>query len=342
MARKMLVFDFKPSERKFFEDNIFEDFNISFFEEKLTEKILKKIPSDELENTEIISLFIYSKIHSEILDAFKNLNIIATRSTGFNHINIEECLRRNVAVVNVSDYGTRTVVQYTIGVMIALVRKLLPAIWDMRNFENHSDDYIGNNLNALTLGVVGTGAIGTNICRFASFEEMKILAYDIHPKAELKEKYNVEYVDLEKLIVESDVITLHLPYSEDNYHMFSAKEFDKMKKTAYFINTSRGEIVDTYALYNSVKDKKIQGCALDVGECEDLSFGMEDFMDKIPGATQNCLGRAFVLQKMMELPNVIITPHISYGTEEAIQCILETTMKNITEFYKGNRQNRIV
>lgn len=342
MSKRMLVFDFKKSERGFFEKQKFEDYDISFFEGSLNEKTVKNVALNDLENTEIISVFINSNITREVIEAFKKLKIITTRSTGFNHINLEECVKHNVAVTNVADYGAVTVVQFTYGVIIALVRKIVPALFDMKKLENNYESYIGHDLNALTLGVVGTGIIGSNMCKVANSLGMKILAYDIKQDKEVAEKYNVEYVKLDDLIKASDIITLHIPYKDENYHMFSHREFDMMKDNAYFINTSRGELVNTYALYKALLDKKIQGCALDVGECEYFSFDMGHFLQKIPETTHNCLGRSLVLQKMIELPNVIITPHIAHSTTEAIQNILETTMNDINFYYKGKKSNRVI
>jgi len=342
MAKRMLVFDFKKSEMGFFETKKFEDYDISFFEESLNEKTVKNVALEDLDNTEIISLFINSRINKEVLELFKKLKIITTRSTGFNHINLEECLKHNVAVTNVTDYGALTVVQFTYGVIIALVRKIIPSLSDMKKLENHSEDYIGHDLNALTLGVIGTGVIGSNICRVASTLGIKTFAYDIKQNREVVEKYNTEYLKLDDLIKNSDIITIHIPYNDENYHMFSHREFDMMKDGAYFINTSRGELVNTYELYKALISKKIQGCALDVGECEYFSFDIDNLLQKIPETTHNCLGRTLVLQKMAELPNVIITPHIAHSTKEALQSILETTMKNIKSFYEGNMLNRVI
>lgn len=342
MAKRMLVFDFKQSEQSFFDSHEFNDYDMSFFEGSLNEKTLKSVSLQDKENTEIISLFFTSHVNREVLEAFKKLKIIATRSSGFNHINLEECLEHNVAVTNVKEYGAMTVCQYTFGLIITLVRKIIPALFDMKQMKNNSENYIGRDLNALTLGIIGTGAIGSRVCSFANFIGMKLLAYDIHPNKELVDKYNVQYVDFDTLLQNSDVITLHLPFNDENYHMISSREFEKMKDTAYLVNTSRGELVNTYALYLALTNKKILGCALDVGECEDLTFDMENILPKIPENTHNCLGRALIVQKMVELPNVIITPHIAYSTTEAISDILETTMNSIKAFYEQKKLNRVI
>lgn len=342
MVKRMLVFDFKASEKSFFESKTFADYDISFFEGSLNSTTLKNVSLDDKANAEIISVFLTSRINGEVIEAFKSLKIIATRTTGCNHINLEECLENDIAVANVTEYGERTVVQYTFGLIIALTRKIIPALFDMKCLQNNPENYVGRDLNALTIGVIGTGLIGSKICKVANYADMKVLAYDINPNPDLVEKYNVEYADFEYLIKNSDVITLHLPYNDENYHLFAKREFEQMKSKAYLINTSRGELVDTHALYKALIDKKIQGCALDVSECEEFVFDMDNFMQKMAETSHNCLSRALIIQKMLELPNVIITPHIAYKTEEAILDILETTMQNIEAFYKGKKINRVV
>jgi len=342
MSKRMLVFDFRSGEKEFFDTKDFLDFTITFFEGSLNEKMLKKISFEDKKNTEIISVFLSSNIDKKILDEFENLKIIATRSTGFNHINLEECKLHSVAVTNVTKYGAKTVAQYVFGLIIALVRKIIPAFLDMKKLQNHPQNYVGNDLDALTLGVIGTGEIGSNLCKIADFVGMKILAYDLVKDDELVQKHNVEYVDLKTLLKDSDIVSIHLPYNDGTYHIISTEELELMKPSAYLINTSRGELIDTNSLYQALTNNVINGCALDVGECEDFSFDMDHFWQKIPQTTRNCLARALVLQKTIELPSVIITPHIAYSTKEAVKTIVETTAKSIKDFYEGKRTNRIV
>lgn len=340
--KKLLIFDYKNSEKSFFKTLKLDGFEIKFFEERLNEDTVKKISEEDKQNAEVVSMFITSDVNKDVLDEFKNLKLIATRSTGYNHIDLKECTNRGIAVANVSSYGETTVAQYTMGLIIALIRKIIPAFLDLKRMENRSQEYVGRDLNSLTVGVLGTGAIGTKVCKIANAFDMKILAYDFKPNCELSSKYNVEYTDLDTVLSQSDIISLHVPYNDSNYHFIDKKKINKMKQGAYLINTSRGELIDTKALYQALIDKKLTGCALDVGECESFSFDTENLLENIPGTSANCLARAFITQKLIELPNVIVTPHIAYNTEEAIQTILETTIKNIEFFYKGEASNRIV
>lgn len=340
--KKMLVFDYKDSEKSFFKELKLDNFEIKLFSESLNEYTLKNISCEDKENAEILSTFITSQVTKNVINEFKNIKLIATRSTGYNHIDLDECKNRNIAVANVSRYGETTVAQYTFGLMLALIRKIVPAVMDMRRLENKANEYVGRDLNALTIGVLGTGAIGTKICELSHAFEMNILAYDFKPNEELAKKYNVNYVDKDTLLKESDIVSVHVPYRPENHHFISKKEIDKMKDGAYLVNTSRGELVDTNAVYQAMLDKKFAGVALDVGECESITFASEPILEKIPEISANCLGRALITQKLIELPNVIVTPHIAYNTEEAIETILKTTIANIKAFYNGEKLNRIV
>jgi D-lactate dehydrogenase len=342
MRKKILVFDFKASEKSFFEKKQFEDFEISFFEFPLNDSTIKQIPQSHIDGAEIVSIFISSALTKAVLNNFKSLKLVSTRATGYNNVDLDECKNREIAVVNVAKYGETTVAQYTFGLLVAMVRKIIPAVIDMKNGSNNAPIYVGRDLNAITLGVLGTGSIGAAFCKIAHGADMKILAYDFKPNPELAENYGVEYVDKETLLKNSDVVSLHVPYNQANHHFISKKELEMMRTGSYLLNTSRGELLDTKELYQALADKKLAGAALDVGECESFSFDMLNFMEKIPNTSADCLARALVTQRLIELPNVILTPHIAYNTQEAIETILESTFKNIDDFYNGLKTNRIV
>lgn len=342
MKKKLLFFDYKPNEHDFFNSKDFSAFDISFFDFPLNDLTLDKVAPEDIEDAEIVSVFITSALSDSVIQRLKKIKLVCTRSTGYNNIDLETCKRLDIAVINVAKYGETTVAQYTFGLLIAIVRKIIPAVVDMKNGINNAQIYVGRDLNAITLGVLGTGSIGAAFCKIAHGADMKILAYDFYPNQELVEKYGVKYVDKETLLKNSDVISLHVPYNKENHHFISKTEIDMMKTGAYVLNTSRGELLDTNELYRALADKKLAGAALDVGECEALSFDMSGFIDKMSGTSPDCLARALVTQRLIELPNVILTPHIAYNTQEAVDTILETTFKNIDDFYNGLRTNRIV
>lgn len=341
MTMNMIVFDLRDSEKKFFEKNKFQDFNITFFSESLNENFVQTLSEDLLENTNIISVFITSDVTREVIDKFKNLRIISTRSTGYDHVCVNSCQYKNIAVTNVVNYGETSVAQYTFGLIIALIRKITKADRVMRKLEIPSGDFIGRDISKLTLGVVGTGAIGSAVCKIGKSFNMKLLGYDINQKQELVDKLELEYVALEELVQNSDIITLHLPYLSDNYQMFNDELFSKFKENSYFINTSRGELVDVAALYKHVENGRIKGAALDVLTCESVCFNCSQFSQKMNG-NMDCLNEALYVEKLMKYDNVIITPHIAYETQDSIDYILEKTMENIKNIIVGDKLCRIV
>jgi len=338
----MIVFDFREAEKKFFEENNFQDFNITFFSESLNKNFVETLPEDLLENTNIISVFITSDVTDEVIDKFKNLRIISTRSTGYNHISVNSCQYKNIAVTNVVNYGETSVAQFTFGLIIALVRNITKADRVMRKLEVPSGDFVGRDLSKLTLGVVGTGAIGSAVCNMGKNFGMKLIGYDINPKSELVENLKLNYVSLEELVQNSDVVSLHLPYTGDNYHMFNHDLFTKFKENSYFINTSRGELVDVEALYNQMENKRIAGAALDVLTCESLCFNCYQLSQKMNGNNLDCFKEALYVEKLTKSGNFILTPHIAYETQDSIDYILEKTMENIKNIIVGDKLCRIV
>ncbi|MBE7712347.1 MAG: hypothetical protein E7Z87_01230 [Cyanobacteria bacterium SIG26] len=336
MACRMLFFDYRQSEESFFDRNSFANFDIKFFTESLNEKTLEKLSEEDFEKTMIISVFIHSIVDENIVSRFKNLRVISTRSTGYDHIDINSCVGKNIAMLNVGSYGNISVAQFTIGVMLTLVRNLKKAIEIQNSNFMLKDVLTGRDLNTLTLGVVGTGDIGSAVCNLARVFGMKILAYDIVLNYELQAA-GVEYVELNELLQNSDVVSLHLPYTKDNYHMFSQKEFELMKNNSYFINVSRGELVDNEVLYNVAKTGKFNGLALDVVACVD-----ESSLDNFDKSSIDCLSTSKIIQDMAKLPNVLLTPHMAYDTQEAVEFILAETFKGITDCLTGGKGYRIV
>lgn len=334
---KMLFFDYREQEEKFFDSFNDTDFDITFYKNNLTE--MTELTEEEYNETEVISVFVCSQVTEKLINKFKNLRIIATRSTGYNHIDIQACLERNISVVNVEAYAKSSVTQYTLAVMLGLVRNIAPAMKDFQLDSIDYNKYTGYDLSELTLGVIGTGAIGTELCELANKFGMHIFAYDIKPNPKIIDI--VDYVSLEDLYKHSNIISLHLPYSVDNYHMLGEKEFDMMTNEVYIINTSRGELIDSAALYKAIKSGRVKGAALDVLECENLNMYPDDFMHLMKESSCDCIGNAIINQKLMLEPNVVITPHIAYSTYQAINNILKITFNNIKTCLKGRCPNRV-
>jgi len=327
---KMLFFEEKEAEKTYFETHELSDFEITRFETTLNKNT--ELTEEQYRETVILNVFINSEITKEVISKFKNLMIIATRSTGYNHIDIDECKRRNIAVINVENYGRTSVAEYTMGLMIALLRKIIPANENVKRHVLCKDCYNGKDLSNMTLGVIGTGAIGETVCKIANALDMKILASDCLKNENIKDF--AEYCDFDDLLKASDIISLHLPYHKSTYHLLGENEFEKMKDGVYIINTSRGELIDIEALYNSIIKGKVKGAALDVLECEQSIF------NKIP-PHNDCLKYTLYARFLSEHPDVIITPHIAYCTTDSVNKIMDTTFKSIKDYFKGRNTNLV-
>ena len=332
---KMLMFDFRESEKSFFENNDLSGFEIEFIKEPLNE--LTNLTEEQLCETVAISVFISSDVTEEVIKKFKNLRIITTRSTGYNHIDIKYCTQRNIAVFNVESYGETSVAQYTFLLILALVRNLIPAYIDvLRNLINHSE-YEGRNLNELSIGVLGCGSIGSSVAKIANFFGMKLYVCSYEKNPEITSF--AEYVSIDEMISKSDIITLHLPYTSETHHILNVEAFDKMKNGVYIINTARGELVDILALYNNIVSGKVKGAALDVVECEQIAVSENPI--EINENNSGCLTKALIIQKLLGKDNVIITPHIAYDTKESVDIILQETFNSIRDYLKGLHTNQI-
>lgn len=342
MAIDMLMFDFREPEKKYFEDNDFDCFNIKFFEGSLNEAALEILPPEVFDNVTVLSVFISSDVNENVIKRFKNLRVIATRSTGVDHIDIEYCRKNHIAVTNVVNYGATSVAQYTFGLILSLVRKIIPANLYMRDYNRSNNSFLGRTLDGITLGVVGTGAIGGSVCHIAHCFDMKVLAYDVHPKAELIEKCGTNYVEFDELLRNSDVITLHLPYTKDNYNMLAKPQFEKMEKKPFIINTSRGELINLADLKNALSRGLISGAGLDVLSCESLTFRCEEYCPSLGMSHAECIDELKIVKEIINWDNVIITPHIAYETQESVDYILHTSMISIMDFFKGANTDRVV
>lgn len=292
------------------------------------------------EDAQIISCFTTSRVPNDILEKFKNLELIALRSVGFNHIDIDYCKKNNILVENTPNYGNMTVAEFALGLLLDVARKVTYSANNLKNSIVDAKCTIGTEIFGKTIGIIGLGAIGAEMARLAHGIGLKILGYDLRENVELKEKYNVQYTDFETLVKNSDFISLHFPLTKDNFHIFNKNTFEMMKQNSILINTARGELVDTQALYNALSEKKIAGAGLDVLESEDTLVDVEYLVD-IGRMSPQALQKTVLNNRLMKLDNVIITPHIAYDTNEAINRILNTAIDNINAFEEGKIQNNV-
>ena len=334
---KMLMFDFRESEKEFFSKDDLKDFEITFIKEPLN--IETDLNEKLLNETDIISVFTTSTVNERVLRQFKNLRVVSTRSSTYDHIDTDYCIKHNIAVFNIESYGKNSVAEYAVSLILALVRSLLPAYFDMKKHTINHKNYEGRVLSSYTLGIIGCGAIGTAVAKIAHFFGMRVLINSYMKNAELTD--SCEFVDLDELLAKSDIISLHLPYDGDNYHMIGEDEFRRMKDGVYIVNTARGELLDIRALYDNLIKGKVKGAALDVLECEFISTYKGEMAGLIDGTEQNCVETALITQKLLDMPNVIITPHIAYNTTESVNYILQQTFNLIRDYLKGENTNRV-
>ena len=297
------------------------------------------IPQDTSAN--VISIFINSQVDKAVLDAFPNLKLITTRSTGFDHIDFKACKTRGVLVANVPSYGEDTVAEYTFGLILSVTRRICQGYDRIRETGSFSKEGLrGIDLKGKTLGVIGTGRIGRNVIQIAKGFEMRIIASDTNPDKQFAAQMGFEYLPQTDVFAQSDILTLHVPYNKHTHYLVNANNIAKIKRGAYFINTSRGGIVETAALVGALKTGHLAGAALDVLE-EESAIGDELELLLEEHADEHDLKAMLANHVLMEMPNVIITPHNAFNTWGALKRILDTTIENIGEFQKGNLINLV-
>ncbi len=331
---KIAFFGLEKDDQDYFSRS-FEGMDATFFEEHLDENNVGKV-----KDVDVICVFVDSEISKNIIDAIPNLKFIATRATGFNNIDVEYAKSKDIKVSNVPAYGANTVAEFTFGLILNLSRKLSKA----NNYIRESFDFNffpmmeGFDLDGKTLGVVGTGRIGKNVVKIAKGFGMNVIAYDLFPDLNFAKESGFVYKNLPELLAESDIVTLHAPYTKENHHLINKENIGEMKRGIYLVNTARGELVDTDALVWGLQEKIIAGAGLDVLEGEhELKEEVEIFHSPEKMKAMRAEEYKMILEDhiLMSMPNVIITPHIAFYTHEAVAEILKVTVLNIKSFASG-------
>ncbi|MEI8128182.1 MAG: NAD(P)-dependent oxidoreductase [bacterium] len=336
--KKILFFDVKDNETEQLKNFCDKNFECQLLAEPLNDKTQL---TDEIKQAEILSCFTFSRVDAKILKQFPKLKLIALRSVGFNHIDIDYCKEHNIQVVNSFGYGNVTVAEFAFGLMLDVMRKISRSYLNLKNEHLNRDIYTGLELKNKNIGIIGTGAIGREVVRIAKGFGMEVLAYDIYPQNTLVEKYGVKYVELDELLKNSDVISLHAPLTKDNLHMIDAEKIKLMKPQAILVNTARGELIDTKALYEALSENRIFGAGLDVLESENIFTQPETTLD-FDYLTDDVIRQTLINDRLLKLHNVVVTPHIAYNTQEAQDRILNITMNNITSFLNGEIRNGVI
>ena len=317
---KIVLFDTKPYDRKHFEAaNKAFGYDIVYHEPALSRHTAVMAAG-----ADVVCPFVNCTVDRDTIDilASEGVKLIAMRSAGFNNVDCPYALSRGIPVVRVPAYSPYAVAAHSFALLLALVRKLTHAYVRTREFNFSLSGLVGMDLHGKTIGVVGTGKIGRVAIDIAKGFGMRILAYDPYPAS----IPGVGYADLDTLLKESDIVTLYCPLTDDNRHLINADTLADMKDTALIINTSRGALIDSEALLAALKERRIGGAALDVYE-EEAGIFYTDQSDM--GIEDDTLAR------LISMPNVIITSHQGYLTEEALTAISNTTLSNVREFEEG-------
>ena len=275
-----------------------------------------------------ICVFTNDKVNKEVLDHLSDYKtkLITLRCAGFNNVDLEYAKSKNIPVTRVPEYSPQAIAEHTMAMILTLNRKTHKSYNRVRENNFNLDGLVGFDLYKKTIGVIGTGKIGKAFCKIALGFGCRVLAFDLNKDDEL-EKLGVEFVSFDYLLENSKVISLHIPLNNKTYHLINKENISKMQDDVVFINTSRGGLVDTKALIQGLKDRKILAAGLDVYEEEENLFFDDHSLDVLQDDD---------LARLMTFPNVLITSHQAFLTHEALSNIAETTFESINSIESQN------
>ena len=331
---KIAVFDVESWERETFEP-LQDDHEIVFEEGQLDADA-----ADRHSDADIVSAFIYSDFSRDVLRRFDGLRFIATRSTGVDHIDMEWCSDNDIGVANVPSYGENTVAEHVFALLLAISRNIVDAADRTRRGDFTQGGLRGFDLKGRTMGVVGTGDIGEHTARIARGFGMDVLAFDVKPRDEIAREIGFDYVGMEELLGRSDVVTLHVPANDKTRHMIDAEAFARMKDGAILINTARGSIVETEALLEALASGRLRAAGLDVLPEEPVVREEAELLRSYFNRDHR-LDNLLADHILLRMRNVVITPHTAFNTREAVQRILNTTLRNIEGYIAGEPTNLV-
>ncbi len=331
---KIVFFEVENWEEDYIKNNLSGE-DITLTQEKLTFETVSKYP-----DVEIVSTFIYSTLTKEVLEQLPNLKFIATRSMGFDHIDIGYCKDKNIPVSYVPSYGSHTVAEHAFAILLAISRKIVPSVERAKKGDFSSEGLEGFDLNGKTIGVIGVGHIGRNVVKIARAFGMNVLVFSHHVDEELAKDPQIKFVDLDTLLAGADVITLHVPHTPQTEHMINCENLGKIKKGAVLINTARGALVETSAIAEGLENGTFIAAGLDVLEeetplREEKELISREYLDKIDVKTE------LINHVLLTRDDVVITPHNAFNSKQAVQEILETSVANIKNYINNSPSNLV-
>ncbi|MDR2467731.1 MAG: 2-hydroxyacid dehydrogenase [Spirochaetaceae bacterium] len=320
--KTIAFFDTKPYDKLYFDKiNRHFGFNIHYFDVRLNEETAQLA-----KGADAVCAFVNDRITASVAHDLEqqHIKLIALRCAGYNNVDLKAVWQR-IHVVRVPAYSPHSIAEHAVALLLCMTRSIHKAYNRVREGNFLLNGLTGGDLFGKTAGIVSTGKIGKITAAILHGIGMRILVYDKFPDVQWAQTLNAEYVDFEKICKESDVISLHAPLTPETFHMINKKTLALMKHNAVIINTGRGALIDTHALVNALKHQKIGGAGLDVYEEEEHYF----FEDWSSQAVQDD-----TLARLLTFPNVIITGHQAFLTEEALSAIAQTTLENIEQFFK--------
>jgi D-lactate dehydrogenase len=329
---KIVIFELEDWEREAF-GRLGEEHEL-----ELLSVPLSRQTAAEHADADVVSTFIYSRLDRAVLEQLGNLKLIATRSTGFDHIDLDYCEQNDVAVSNVPTYGENTVAEHVFGLLLTVSHKLDQAIDRTRKGDFSPRGLQGFDLEGKTFGVIGTGNIGRHAIRIAKGFGMHVLAFDVKPDEQAARELGFDYVAMNELLGRADVISLHVPSTPQTRHLLSHEQFDQMKDGVVIINTSRGDVIDNQALVRGLAEGKVRGAGLDVLPEEPVIREEAELLRSVYERKHN-LDALLADHVLIRLRSVVVTPHSAFNTREAVSRILETTVANIESYLRGQGQN---
>ncbi len=331
---KIAFFEIEEWEIPFLQKT-FSEHTVVFMKAHIEEKDIQN-----LHDVDVLSVFIYSPLPAAIIEKMPQLKLIVTRSTGYDHIDIEYCKRKGITVCNIPTYGANTVAEHTFALLLALSRKLIFSIERTRRGNFELEGLRGFDLHGKTMGVIGIGHIGKEVIKIAKGFGMRVVSYTRHPDEELAKRLGITFLNLPELLSISDVVSLHVPYSKETHHLINKKNINKFKKGSVLINTARGGLIETEAILISLEKGLLKAVGLDVLEEE---CGIKEERQLLSGSfIQECDLRTQLFNHvLLQKENVLVTPHNAFNSEEALQTILKVTAENITNFLQNSPINTV-
>ena len=314
--KKIAFFDAKPYDRTWF-DQLNQHYHIKYYEHKLTPDTISLA-----HGCEAVIPFVNDTLDRTVIDGLcqEGIKMIALRCAGYNNVD-RDAARGRIPVVRVPGYSPYAVAEFTMGLLLTLNRKIHKAYFRTRDFNFSLNGLVGFDLHGRTVGVIGTGKIGQIFIRICQGFGMHVLAYDPYPVQDA----GFPYVSLEELLAKSDIISLHCPLTEQTRHLINRDTIAQMKDGVYLLNTSRGMLVESESLLDALKSGKIAGAGLDVYE-EETEFFFEDRSDTVQRDT--------LLSLLVSMPNVVLTSHQAFLTNEALHNSAQVTLDHLDAYFK--------